>query len=66
MTESEPTAPPPRAAFVFLFITVLLDMLALGIVVPHHLLEITHLIRGSVAFTHIIGGRNFIARPTVK
>jgi hypothetical protein len=46
MTESEPTAPPPRAAFVFLFITVLLDMLALGIVVPHHLLEITHLIRG--------------------
>src|SRR5262245_17505233 len=33
MTESEPTAP-PRAAFVFLFITVLLDMLALGIVVP--------------------------------
>jgi DHA1 family tetracycline resistance protein-like MFS transporter len=34
MTESEPTAPPPRAAFVFLFITVLLDMLALGIVVP--------------------------------
>jgi hypothetical protein len=37
MTESEPTAPPPRAAFVFLFITVLLDMLALGIVVPAHL-----------------------------
>jgi hypothetical protein len=35
MTESEPTAPPPRAAFVFLFITVLLDMLALGI--PAHL-----------------------------
>ena len=34
MTESEPTVPPPRAAFVFLFITVLLDMLALGIVVP--------------------------------
>src|SRR4029450_9160921 len=34
MTESEPTAAPPRAAFVFLFITVLLDMLALGIVVP--------------------------------
>jgi DHA1 family tetracycline resistance protein-like MFS transporter len=33
MTESQPTAP-PRAAFVFLFITVLLDMLALGIVVP--------------------------------
>src|SRR5262245_10856398 len=33
MTESEPTAP-PRAAFVFLFITVLLDMLALGVVVP--------------------------------
>jgi DHA1 family tetracycline resistance protein-like MFS transporter len=34
MTESEPTVPPPRAAFVFLFITVLLDMLALGIIVP--------------------------------
>src|SRR5262249_22665641 len=33
MTESQPTAP-PRAAFVFLFITVLLDMLALGVVVP--------------------------------
>jgi len=26
--------PPSRAAFVFIFITVLLDMLALGIIVP--------------------------------
>ena len=40
MTESEPTASPPRAAFVFLFITVLLDMLALGIVVPAHLFAV--------------------------
>ena len=30
-----PTAPPPsRAAFAFIFVTVLLDMIALGIVVP--------------------------------
>jgi hypothetical protein len=40
MTESEPTAPPPRDALVFLFITVLLDMLALGIVVPDNLSDI--------------------------
>ena len=33
MTETEPRAP-RRAAFIFVFITVLLDMLALGIVVP--------------------------------
>jgi MFS transporter, DHA1 family, tetracycline resistance protein len=32
--ESQAAATPPRAAFVFLFITVLLDMLALGIVIP--------------------------------
>jgi DHA1 family tetracycline resistance protein-like MFS transporter len=29
-----PSIAPPRAAFIFLFITVLLDMLALGIIVP--------------------------------
>ena len=29
-----PAIAPPRAAFIFLFITVLLDMLALGIIVP--------------------------------
>ena len=29
-----PAAPPGRAAFVFIFITVLLDMLALGIIIP--------------------------------
>jgi hypothetical protein len=29
-----PPIAPPRAAFIFLFITVLLDMLALGIIVP--------------------------------
>ena len=28
------SSPPRRAAFVFVFITVLLDMLALGIVIP--------------------------------
>ena len=28
------SAPPRRAAFVFIFITVLLDMLALGIIIP--------------------------------
>jgi MFS transporter, DHA1 family, tetracycline resistance protein len=33
MTETEPRVP-RRAAFIFVFITVLLDMLALGIVVP--------------------------------
>src|SRR5882762_3090786 len=33
MTKSEPRAP-RRAAFIFVFITVLLDMLALGIIVP--------------------------------
>ncbi len=33
MTETQPSAP-PRAAFIFVFITVLLDMLAIGIVVP--------------------------------
>jgi DHA1 family tetracycline resistance protein-like MFS transporter len=34
MTETQPVAPPRRAAFIFVFITVLLDMLAIGIVVP--------------------------------
>jgi DHA1 family tetracycline resistance protein-like MFS transporter len=33
MTETQPAAP-RRAAFIFVFITVLLDMLALGIVIP--------------------------------
>ena len=34
MNESNAIAPPRRAAFVFVFITVLLDMLALGIIIP--------------------------------
>jgi DHA1 family tetracycline resistance protein-like MFS transporter len=34
MTETQPIASAPRAAFVFVFVTVLLDMLALGIVIP--------------------------------
>src|SRR5687768_18570247 len=34
MTETQPAAPARRAAFIFVFITVLLDMLALGIVIP--------------------------------
>src|SRR5713226_4294734 len=34
MTEPQSTTPPRRAAFIFVFITVLLDMLALGIIVP--------------------------------
>jgi DHA1 family tetracycline resistance protein-like MFS transporter len=34
MIEAPPPAPVRRAAFVFVFITVLLDMLALGIIVP--------------------------------
>src|SRR2546430_9830801 len=34
MAEAQPPAPPRRAAFIFVFITVLLDMLALGIVIP--------------------------------
>jgi len=34
MTGTRPTAPPRRAAFIFVFITVLLDMLALGIIIP--------------------------------
>ncbi len=34
MTETQPAMPARRAAFIFVFITVLLDMLALGIVIP--------------------------------
>ncbi len=34
MTRTQPIASAPRAAFVFVFVTVLLDMLALGIVIP--------------------------------
>jgi DHA1 family tetracycline resistance protein-like MFS transporter len=34
MTEAQPAMPARRAAFIFVFITVLLDMLALGIVIP--------------------------------
>jgi MFS transporter, DHA1 family, tetracycline resistance protein len=34
MAEARSPAPPRRAAFIFVFITVLLDMLALGIVIP--------------------------------
>src|SRR5689334_1016743 len=34
MTEVQTLAPARKAAFVFIFITVLLDMLALGVVVP--------------------------------
>jgi DHA1 family tetracycline resistance protein-like MFS transporter len=34
MTESQSATPPRHAAFIFVFITVLLDMLALGIIVP--------------------------------
>src|SRR5882672_2686959 len=34
MTELPPITPVRRAAFIFIFITVLLDMLALGIIVP--------------------------------
>jgi len=34
MTETHPLGPARRAAFIFVFITVLLDMLAIGIVVP--------------------------------
>jgi MFS transporter, DHA1 family, tetracycline resistance protein len=34
MTETQSPAAPRRAAFIFVFITVLLDMLALGIVIP--------------------------------
>jgi DHA1 family tetracycline resistance protein-like MFS transporter len=34
LTKKEPSTAPRRAAFVFVFITVLLDMLAIGIIVP--------------------------------
>src|SRR6266542_2582705 len=34
MNETSQTRTPSRAAFVFIFITVLLDMLALGIIIP--------------------------------
>jgi len=34
MTEAQPTAPVRSAAFIFIFITVLLDMLAIGIIIP--------------------------------
>src|SRR5262249_32994183 len=34
MTEPQPTAPARSAAFIFVFITIVLDMLALGIIIP--------------------------------
>jgi DHA1 family tetracycline resistance protein-like MFS transporter len=34
MNDIAPTRTPTRAAFVFVFVTVMLDMLALGIIVP--------------------------------
>jgi DHA1 family tetracycline resistance protein-like MFS transporter len=34
MLDSAPLSPPRRAAFVFIFVTVVLDMLALGMIVP--------------------------------
>jgi DHA1 family tetracycline resistance protein-like MFS transporter len=34
MSEPSPSASPRRAAFIFIFITVLLDMLALGMIIP--------------------------------
>ena len=34
MTETPPEVPRRRAAFIFVFITILLDMLAIGIVIP--------------------------------
>jgi len=34
MTEAQPTAPVRSAAFIFVFITIVLDMLALGIIIP--------------------------------
>src|SRR5712671_2077702 len=34
MTEATSTAPARSAAFIFVFITVLLDMLALGVIIP--------------------------------
>lgn len=34
MSEQTPTASPRRAALVFIFVTVLLDMLALGVIIP--------------------------------
>src|SRR4051812_29112505 len=34
MTETSPTAPPRRAAVFFIFVTILIDMLAVGIIIP--------------------------------
>jgi DHA1 family tetracycline resistance protein-like MFS transporter len=49
MDQSATTAPPRRAALAFIFVTVLLDMLAFGIIVPvlPHLIE--QLIGGGIA-----------------
>src|SRR6202044_2573299 len=52
-----PTAPAPsRAAFAFIFVTVLLDMIALGIVVPVLPMLIKEFLNGNTAdAAHIVG-----------
>jgi DHA1 family tetracycline resistance protein-like MFS transporter len=51
-----PSVKPGRAAFVFIFVTVMLDMIALGIVVPVLPKLIKHFLNGNTAdAAHIVG-----------
>jgi MFS transporter, DHA1 family, tetracycline resistance protein len=51
-----PSVKPSRAAFVFIFVTVMLDMIALGIVVPVLPKLIKHFLNGDTAdAAHIVG-----------
>jgi MFS transporter, DHA1 family, tetracycline resistance protein len=51
-----PSIAPPRAAFIFLFITVLLDMLALGIIVPVLPKLVVDLLAGDTAHAAVVYG----------
>ncbi len=49
MTDTETHRPPRRAAIVFIFITVVLDMLALGMIIPVLPQLVTHFLGGDTA-----------------
>ena len=56
MSEPPPAAPARRAAFAFVFITVLLDMLALGMVIPVLPKLVVDMVGGDAAFAaHVLG-----------
>ena len=50
MTETQPIAPIRRAAFAFIFVTVLLDMLAVGMVIPVLPKLVVDMVAGDAAF----------------